>query len=195
MRRAWFHPQIKIPVGERIARWALATQYGIDIRWLPPTVQETKVDGNRIFVTLDTDAGAYNSGPIYGFALAGRDKKLYPATAEYLVDEKKNTIRSVLVLTSPFVPAPVAYRYGWHRNPMGNLKITSAELPLPISRSDDWTLNDLYEAYTGKKTVSDAELSQAERGALNRELNAADKQRRLKEAETYVKEHQADKGK
>ena len=26
--RAWYHPQIKIPVGERIASWALATQYG-----------------------------------------------------------------------------------------------------------------------------------------------------------------------
>lgn len=25
-RRAWYHPQIKIPVGERIAQWALATQ-------------------------------------------------------------------------------------------------------------------------------------------------------------------------
>ncbi len=195
MRRAWFHPQIKIPVGERIARWALATQYGIDIRWLPPTVKETKVDGNKIILTLDTDAGAYNSGPIYGFAIAGSDKKLYPATAEYLVDERKNTNHSGIVLTSPYVPAPVAYRYGWHRNPMGNLKISSAELPMPISRSDDWTLNDLYEAYTGKKAASDVELSQAERGALNRELNAADKLRLFKEAETYVKEHQAGKGK
>jgi hypothetical protein len=27
-RRAWYHPQIKIPVGERIAGWALVTQYG-----------------------------------------------------------------------------------------------------------------------------------------------------------------------
>ena len=150
MRRAWYHPQIKIPVGERIARWALATQYGVNIRWLPPTVKEMKVDGNKIIVTLDTEASAYNSGPIYGFAIAGSDKKFYPAQANYLVDEKKNTIRSVIVLTSPCVAEPVAYRYGWHRNPMGNLKISSCELPLPISRSDSWSLNDLYEAYTGK---------------------------------------------
>jgi sialate O-acetylesterase len=194
MRRAWYHPQIKIPVGERIARWALATQYGVNIRWLPPTVQEMKVDGDKIIVTLDTEAYAYNSGPIYGFAIAGSDKKFYPAQANYLVDEKKNTIRSVIVLTSPFVAEPVAYRYGWHRNPMGNLKISSCELPLPISRSDSWSMNDLYEAYTGKRTASETELNRAERVALDRALQTADRQRRFKEAEAYVQEHQTDKG-
>ncbi len=194
MRRAWYHPQIKIPVGERIARWALATQYGVNIRWLPPTVKETKVDGGKLIVTLDHEAHPYNSGPIYGFAIAGSDKKFFPATAEYLTDDKKNVNRSVIVLTSPFVPDPAAYRYGWHRNPMGNLKISSSELPLPISRSDTWTLNDLYEAYTGKKTASPTELNRGERGKLNRTLQNADKQRRFKEAEVYVKEHQADAG-
>jgi hypothetical protein len=113
----------------------------------------------------------------------------------YGIDDRKNVSHSVIVLTSPFVPSPVAYRYGWHRNPMGNLKITSCELPLPISRSDHWTLNDLYEAYTGRKTASDVELSGAERGVLNRALTTMDKQRRFLEAETYVKEHQADKPK
>jgi sialate O-acetylesterase len=194
MRRAWYHPQIKIPVGERIARWALATQYGVTIRWLPPTVKETKVDGNKLLVTLDHEASPYNSGPIYGFAIAGSDKKFYPATAVHLTDEKKNVNRSVILLTSPFVPEPVAFRYGWHRNPMGNLKIASSELPLPISRSDTWSLNDLYEAYTGKQTASPHELNRAERGELNRALQKADKERLFKEAEAYVKEHQADAG-
>ena len=193
MRRAWYHPQIKIPVGERIARWALATQYGVNLRWLPPTVKEMKVRGNKIIVTLDTEAYAYNSGPIYGFAIAGSDKKFYPAQANYLVDEKNNTLRSVIVLSSPFVAEPVAYRYGWHRNPMGNLKISSCELPLPISRSDNWSLNDLYEAYTGRKTASETEINRSERVALNRALQTSDKQRRFKEAEAYVQEHQVDK--
>ena len=145
-------------------------------------------------MTLDTEAYAYNSGPIYGFAIAGSDKKFYPAQANYLVDEKKNTIRSVIVLSSPFVAEPVAYRYGWHRNPMGNLKISSCELPLPISRSDSWSLNDLYEAYTGKRAASETELNRTERVALDRALQTADRQRRFKEAEAYVQEHQADKG-
>lgn len=194
LRRAWYHPQIKVPAGERIARWALATQYGADLRWLPPTVTGMKVDGRRLIVTLDADASPYNSGPISGFAIAGGDKKFYPAQADYLVDEKKNTIRSAIVLTSPFVAEPAAYRYGWHRNPMGNLKITSCELPLPISRSDRWSVNDLYEAYTGKKPASTTELNRGERAALDRALRAADRRRLLKEAEAYAKEHQADKG-
>ena len=194
MRRAWYHPQIKIPVGERIARWALATQHGFKLRWLPPTVKDVKVDGRQLIVTLDTDASAYNSGPIQGFAIAGSDKKFYPARAEHLVDEKKHTVRSVIVLTSPFVTEPVAYRYGWHRNPMGNLKISSCELPMPISRSDDWSLNDLYEAYTGKKTASETELNRAERAALDRALRTADQQRLFNEADAYVKQRQADKG-
>ena len=29
LRKSWYHPQIKIPAGERAAKWALATQYGI----------------------------------------------------------------------------------------------------------------------------------------------------------------------
>jgi sialate O-acetylesterase len=193
MRRAWYHPQIKIPVGERIARWALATAYGVNVRWLPPTVKDMKVDGGKVVLTLDSETSPYNSGPVLGFALAGADKKFFPATAVYGADARKNVSRAVIVLTSPFVPSPVAYRYGWHRNPMGNLKISNCELPLPISRSDRWTLNDLYEAYTGQKTASEVELSRAERGALNRACSTIDKQRRFLEAGAYVKEHQADK--
>jgi sialate O-acetylesterase len=189
MRRSWYHPQIKIPVGERIARWALATQYGVTIRWLPPTITETNVDGPALVVKLDADVVPYNSGPIHGFAIAGSDRKWYPATAAYWTDEKKHVHRSVIVLTSPFVPEPVAYRYGWHRNPMGNLKIQSSELPVPIARSDTWTLNDLYEAYTGKTTASPTAMNRAERGELRRALEAADTRRRLEEAEVFVKEH------
>jgi hypothetical protein len=49
-RRAWFYAQIKIPVGERITGWALVTQYGKsgDIRWLPPTIHEMKMEGGKM---------------------------------------------------------------------------------------------------------------------------------------------------
>lgn len=77
---------------------------------------------------------------------------------------------------------------------MGNLKISGCKLPLPISRSDHWSLTDLYEAYTGKRTASGTELNRTEREALDRALQTADRQRRFKEAEAYVQEHQADKG-
>ena len=50
LHRAWYHPQIKIPAGERIASWALATQYGKNIRWLPPQLQEVKALNGKLFL-------------------------------------------------------------------------------------------------------------------------------------------------
>ena len=42
LRRRWYHPQLKLPAGERIARWALATQYGFQkqLEWKPPMLLE-----------------------------------------------------------------------------------------------------------------------------------------------------------
>lgn len=69
-RHSWYHPQIKIPVGERIARWALATQYGMKrIRWLPPALKEMRVEEGRIALALDGETAPYNDGPILGFAI------------------------------------------------------------------------------------------------------------------------------
>jgi sialate O-acetylesterase len=185
-RRNWFHPQIKIPVGERIARWALATQYGLGVRWLPPMVTEMKVEDGKITLQLDSSARPFHDGPILGFAIAGSDRKFYPADAV----NGKNA--SVVVLSSPFVLHPVAYRCAWHRNPMANLKSDDhTELPMPIERSDDWSMNDLYEAYVGKKSRSPAVLDDNERRAFITALNAADMDRRLHEAQAFIKEHQA----
>ena len=61
--RAWYHPQLKIQVGERIAAWALATQYGKSIRWLPPQLRELKAAGGKLFLQLD-GWPPYHDGPI-----------------------------------------------------------------------------------------------------------------------------------
>jgi len=82
--RARYHPQIKIPVGERIAKWALATQYGKNLRWLPPQLQEVKAADGRLFVKLDSWAIPFHDGPIRGFAIAGKDGRFQPAEAQWL---------------------------------------------------------------------------------------------------------------
>ena len=183
LRRSWYHPQIKIPGGERLARWALATQYDKRLRWLPPMIRDMKVDGREIVVTLDSDAQPFHDGPIEGFAVAGVDKRFYPATAGYPLVDGKPTSRSVIRLSSPFVPEPVAYRYSWHRNPMGNMKSSDhTELPIPIQRSDTWTMNDIFEAYTGSPSKSPHALDRGERQALVKALKDADRERRGLEA-------------
>lgn len=152
LRRRWYHPQLKIPAGERIARWALATQYGLErsIRWKPPIVEEMKVADGKIELRLDEQASAVdNGGPILGFAVAGEDRKFHPALAEHLVTGKDNRGRpqknkKVLVLTSSMVPNPIHFRYAWARSPLGNLQAERmTDIPFATQRSDNWSLENV----------------------------------------------------
>lgn len=152
LRRRWYHPQLKIPAGERIARWALATQYGLDrsIRWKPPIVEEMKVVDGQIELRLDEPASAVDDGgPILGFAVAGEDRKFHPAVADHLVTGKDNRGRPqknkrVLVLTSSMVPNPIHYRYAWGRSPLGNLQAERmTDIPFATQRSDNWSLENV----------------------------------------------------
>lgn len=196
-RRAWFHPQIKIPVGERIAGWALATQYGLsnEIRWQPPMIKAMRVEGGVMTLQLDSSGAVpYNDGPILGFAIAGKDGKFQPANAGWLTkstaSRSKQEDRSAIVLSSPLVAEPVYYRHAWGRNPLANVKADG--IPLDTLRNDTWTIADMYAIYTGKKSTMPNILDRRESGELAKALQAEDVKRRLKEAEAFIKEHQDD---
>ncbi len=189
-RRAWFHPQIKIPVGERIAGWALVTQYGKsgDLRWLPPTIPEMKVEGGKMILKMARyEVITYNDGPILGFAIAGKDGKFQPAKAEW-IDPNNPGDRSIIVLSSPLVAEPVYYPHGWGRNPLANLKADG--IPLHVLRNDNFTVADMYEIYTGKKSATPNILDGVEFRDLRNAFKAEDVKHRLKEAEDFIKEHQ-----
>jgi sialate O-acetylesterase len=193
--RAWYHPQIKVPVGERIAKWALATQYGKQIRWLPPQLQEVKTSDGKMFLKLDTWAGPFNDGPIQGFAIAGKDGRFQPAKADWFDKNggkgEPNWERSIIVLSSELVPEPVYFRYAWARNPLENLKsMDNSGLPFDTQRNDTFTLADMYQIYTGKKSATPKILDRRESGELAKALRAEEVRRRRKEAETFIKEHQ-----
>lgn len=191
--RAWYHPQIKVPVGERIAKWALATQYGKPIRWLPPQLQECKIEAGRMILKLDTWAIPFHDGPIQGFAIAGKDGRFQPAKAVWFdKNEGKgepNWERSMIVLSSELVPEPVYFRYAWARNPLENLKSSdNAGLPFDTQRNDSFSLADMYEIYTGKKTVSPGVISPSESRELVQSLQTEDKKRRIFEARKLLDE-------
>lgn len=151
LRRRWYHPQLKIPAGERIARWALATQYGFErsIRWKPPIVLGMQIENGQIHIQLDEPASAVDDGgPILGFAIAGENRVFHPATAEHLITGTNDrgqaqTDKKVLVLSSPMVPDPVHFRYAWGRSPLGNLQADRmTDIPFATQRSDDWALEN-----------------------------------------------------
>lgn len=190
LRRRWYHPQLKIPAGERIARWALATQYGMSrtIRWKPPIVEEMKVVDGQIQLWLDEAASAVdNGGPILGFAVAGTDRKFHPATAVHLVTGKDDRGRprlnkKVLVLSSPMVSEPVHYRYAWARSPLGNLQAERmTDIPFATQRSDEWDLENtplgVHDAAPGQKLNRKQKQMQTEalrQQDIERILRAAD---------------------
>ena len=184
LRRRWYHPQLKIPAGERIARWALATQYGFDreVQWKPPMLESTEVVDGALLLKLDTDVGDPEDGAIEGFAIAGDDRKFHPADVSYAEKGKDNRGRvqydkKQLVLTSPMVPEPVHFRYAWGRNPLANLQATgNQDLPFATQRSDDWRMEEVPLGVLGDDL--EYPLPRNAKGKILQALREQDKQRR-----------------
>ncbi|TWU30693.1 hypothetical protein [Novipirellula artificiosorum] len=191
LHRAWYHPQIKVPVGERIAKWALATQYSKNIRWLPPQLQEVRANDGKLFLKLDTWAIPFNDGPIVGFAIAGKDGRFQPAQAQWLDKNagkgEPSWERSTIVLSSVLIPEPVYFRYAWARNPLENLKSSdNAGLPFDTQRNDPFSLADMYQIYLGKGPSTPGVLNNGDKSELIQSLKAEDLKRRLDEARTLL---------
>lgn len=191
-RRAWWHPELKIPAAERIARWAMATQYGFNVNWKPPMITKVEPKDNTLILSFDSDMASVNSEAIVGFSIAGKDGKFQPAKAEYLVTGKDENGQpqitwKALVLSHPLVPNPIHYRFAWGRNPMGNLRMVHIkDIPFATQRSDNWTVADMYENYTGKKSAVPGQVHGGETEELKKALKAADLDRRIFEAQALL---------
>ncbi|MFY9341709.1 MAG: hypothetical protein WAT39_04425 [Planctomycetota bacterium] len=197
LRRRWYHPQVKIPAGERIARWALATQYGFggEIEWKPPMLTGMEVRDGALVLQLDTPVSDPEDGAISGFAIAGDDRRFQPADVSYLeigkddrgqprVDQKQ------LVLKSPLVPAPQHFRYAWGRNPLANLQATgNKDLPFATQRSDDWDIGDVPLGVLGDDRNRKGALTGAQLNRVRQALRQEDVRRRVAEAEAVLREH------
>jgi sialate O-acetylesterase len=189
LRRRWFHPQLKIPAGERIARWALDTQYGIKQPWEPPVIVEVKAVDGTLQLHFDRPVGNIDDGSeMKGFAISGEDRRYQMADAEHLITRfdkggKHDRDSKVIVLSSPLVAKPVHFRYAWARNPMGNIELSRmTDVPLATQRSDRWDVTAV--------PVDDGEAN--ERKAINMrrsEMKQADLDRRLYEARKLIGEN------
>jgi hypothetical protein len=60
------------------------------------------------------------------------------------------------------------------------------DIPLGTQRSDTWTVADMYENYTGKKSAVPGVVNGGEVEALKKALKAADLERRIFEAQAFL---------
>ncbi len=146
-------------------------------------------DGGLV-LKFNVAVGDPMDGEIVGFAIAGKDRRFHPAKAEFPEIGKDNRNRPQydrqhLKLTSIMVPEPVAYRYAWGRNPLGNLQAAgNTDLPLATQRSDDWPDQTVpLGVLTDDATPL---LSPANQRDLKTALQKMDKQRKLAEAKATI---------
>lgn len=130
------HPRNKRDVGLRLARIALARDYGKDVIYAGPRYKSLEIKDGKAIVTFDI--GTQSLGKLRpfdvaeptGFAIAGADRKFVPAHAKLLWPDR-------VEVWSEQVSEPVAVRYAWADNPVCNLK-NDAGLPAVPFRTDDW---------------------------------------------------------
>ncbi len=125
------HPKDKQTVGQRLALAALAVAYGRNVIASGPTYDRMEVRGDRIVLSFrDIGGGLVPHGEtLNGFAIAGNDKEFHWAKAEISGNQ--------VIVSSDLEPQPVAVRYDWAINPIGNL-YNREGLPANPFRTDDW---------------------------------------------------------
>jgi sialate O-acetylesterase len=139
------HPPDQLHVGRRLALLARHRVYGEEIPDSGPRFRSMTIEGSRVRLGFESRGGGLaialppsreegegGSGTrvatsLRGFALAGENRRWFPATARIEGEE--------VILSSDSVPHPEAVRYNWRGYPLGNLS-NRAGLPAPPFRSD-----------------------------------------------------------
>ncbi len=127
------HPRNKQTVADRLARWALAKDYGKEIQFRGPAYQSMKIEGNKIILTFNhVGQGLYSfdTQEPQGFTIADKDKKFVRAEAKIINS-------TTMEVWSSDVENPIAIRYAWADNPVCNMYNRDG-LPMTPFRTDDW---------------------------------------------------------
>lgn len=120
------HPRNKVDVGRRLAAWALAKDYGVEMKaYCGPLYQKHQIDGKSIVVSFGHEGSGLMAGekqaldevrssgqPLQGFEICGTDGKWKPAAAEIL---SPDTVK----VSHPDIPQPAHVRYAWSCYPEG----------------------------------------------------------------------------
>lgn len=127
------HPRDKQTVANRLARWALARDYGIRMDHQSPRYRSMEITGGKIILTFNhvgSTLYTFDTNKPMGFAVAGANKEFVWAEAE-IIDENR------IQVWSDQIANPVAVRYAWANNPICNV-YSREGLPLTPFRTDTW---------------------------------------------------------
>lgn len=127
------HPKNKQDVAKRLARWALAKDYGVKVVHQSPKYKSMEIKGNKAILTFEHVGGGLDTFDVttpIGFTIADEDKKFVKANARIIAKDK-------IEVWSDAVSAPAAVRYAWADNPVCNVQ-NKEGLPLTPFRTDDW---------------------------------------------------------
>jgi len=171
----------KLHPGQRLARWALAHEYGKEIAYTGPIYKSHSIRGNTVRVQFEQRgpgdglmvaskgmAADYRKDPpayfeparatpgekLKHFRLAGKDRVWHAAEAVIDGDE--------VVVTSKAVPNPVGVQYAYSATPMGANLYNEAGLPaVPFGYFDGKQMfnEDLPEAIAAAKALEDAKTN------------------------------------
>ncbi len=123
------HPRCKQPIGERLARWALAKTYGQHINPSGPVFSSVTRQADALIVSyLYADGLQTSDGKAPScFEIAEEDGLFQPANATI----EGNTVR----LTSPTIKHPRYVRYAWQPFTRANL-VNADQLPASTFRGE-----------------------------------------------------------
>ena len=127
------HPKNKEDVGKRLARWALAREYGFGLVHQSPIYASMERQGSKIILSFDHVGGGLDLFDVQkpvGFTIAGADQQFQHAEGKILNQHQ-------IEVWSESVAQPVAVRYAWADNPVCNVQ-NKEGLPLTPFRTDDW---------------------------------------------------------
>lgn len=155
-RPTGIHPFNKLDPGRRLARWALAKEYGRDNAYVGPIYKSHKTTGDAVTIQFEQrgpggglmvggkglEANARKSPDAFveparetpgeslrHFRLAGRDKVWHDAVAVIQGDQ--------VVVRSEAVPNPVGVQYAYNNSPIGANLYNRAGLPaIPFAYFD-----------------------------------------------------------
>ncbi len=124
------HPSNKKDVGDRLAFWALAKDYGKKVDYSGPIYKSMKVEDGKAILTFDYDEGlSINTREgKNNFKVAGSDMVFYDADVEVKGDK--------LIVSSDKIKEPFSVRYCWSNTEEGTL-FNKAGLPASSFRTDN----------------------------------------------------------